>query len=74
MSGVELEVILNADQPQEAEIFRAWAGENGLDVDVLSNAGCGCCVDIYSLFATPQAARVLDSRLRAVGSGVNFKA
>ena len=73
MNVVELEVILVTDQPQEAEIFRAWAGENGLDVDALRNSGCGCCVNIYDFSTSPAAARILDEQLRAVGGGVNFK-
>jgi len=44
-----------------------------LDIDALSNSGCGCCVDIYEFSTSPAAARRLDERLRAVGSGVNFK-
>ena len=75
MSGenVELQVILIADQPQELEIFLNWADQVALDIDALSNSGCGCCVDIYEFSTSLAAARRLDERLRAVGSGVNFK-
>ena len=68
--SIQLEVILEVDRPQQAAAFWAWAEQSGLNAEALDNTGCGCCVDIYRLVTTPEAAHRLNERLRQVGSGV----
>ena len=71
--SVQLEVILEVDHPEQEAAFVAWAAQQRLDVDALDNSGCGCCVDIFSLKVSAQAARQLDEMLRPVG-GVDIVA
>ena len=67
-----LRVILEADRPDEAQVFEGWARRAGLDLETLENEGCGCCVDIYTVTASADAAAELDRLLGEVGTGVTY--
>lgn len=69
---VRIEVILRADCPAEGEVFGRWARRAGLDPETMSNEGCGCCVDIYTLNVPAGAASELDRLLGEVDNGVTY--
>ncbi len=64
---VSEEVILTTDEGEQA-VFSAWADRVGLDLETLVNSGCGCCVDIYTVWATPGQITELNTLLDAVRS------
>ncbi|WP_198170401.1 hypothetical protein [Deinococcus arboris] len=64
--------LLDADQPEQGHDFEAWAEAAGLDLEALSNEGCGCCVDIYTLETTSELALALDTALRGMGTAAGL--
>lgn len=64
---VSEEVILTTDE-QEQAVFAAWTKRVGIDVDELANSGCGCCVDIYMIWASAEQVAELNTLLDAVRS------
>ena len=65
-AGLISEKIILLGDKGEPEIFEAWAERTGLDMDALINTGCGCCVDIYTVQATPEQLVDLRAQLAAV--------
>jgi len=59
---VSEEVILTMDE-QEQAVFAVWAMRVGIDVDELANSGCGCCVDIYTVWASAEQVAELNRLL-----------
>lgn len=61
---VSEEVILTMDEKEQAA-FSAWAERMGIDVSGLTNEGCGCCVDIYTVWASAEQITELNALLDA---------
>lgn len=60
---VRIQVIIEVDEPGQVAAFDDWAEQVGLDLDSLENAGCGCCVNIYTIEMTVADAAALNSQV-----------
>ncbi len=61
---VSEEVILTMEEKEQA-VFSAWTERVGRDVAELTNEGCGCCVDIYTVWANAEQIAELNALLDA---------